>query len=116
MAGEWWKSGGRYFLPAGSGGGQLRLTMEEFFDKARNADILMYNSMIQYTPNKRALLEESPLFAEFKAFRNDRIYVLSAGYYMNVARIDEKFEETATIFQPDIFSAPGGLFYEKLPD
>jgi iron complex transport system substrate-binding protein len=116
MAGEWRKAGGRYFLPEGSGGGQLRLTMEEFFDKARSADILMYNSMIQYTPDKRALLEESPLFAEFKAFQNDRVYVLSAGYYMNVARIDDKFEEIASIFQPGLFSARGGLFYEKLPD
>jgi iron complex transport system substrate-binding protein len=116
MATEWLKAGGRYFLPEGSGDGQLRLTMEEFFDRARNADILMYNSMIKYTPDKRALLEESPLFAEFKAFQNDRIYVLSAGYYMNVARIDDKFEETASIFQPGIFSSSEGLFYEKLPD
>jgi iron complex transport system substrate-binding protein len=116
MAAEWRKAGGRYFLPEGSGGGQLRLTMEEFFDRARNADILMYNSMIQYTPDKRALLEENPLFAGFKALQNDNVYVLSAGYYMNVARIDDKFEETVSIFQPGLFSARGGLFYEKLPD
>lgn len=114
-AGEWRKAGGRYFLPEGSGGGQLRLTMEEFFDRARNADILIYSSMIKYTPNKRALLEENPLFAEFSAFKNDRIYVLADGYYMNVGRIDEKFEETAAIFQPEMFTG-GGLFFEKLPD
>jgi iron complex transport system substrate-binding protein len=116
MAGEWWKAGGRYFLPEGSGDGQLRLTMEEFFDKARNADILLSHSIPPYMPDTRALLEESPLFAEFKAFQNDRIYVLSAGYYMNVARIDNKFEETAAIFQPGLFKSDLGLFYEKLPD
>jgi iron complex transport system substrate-binding protein len=116
-AGEYWKAGGRYFLGEGTGGGTLRLTPEEFFDKARDADILMYNSMIQYTPDKKALLDESPLFAEFKSFKNDRIYVLARAYYMNGARIALKFEDTVAIFQPELFS-PGRrmIFYEKLPE
>jgi iron complex transport system substrate-binding protein len=112
---EWRNAGAGYFLDADTGGGSLRLTVEEFFDKARNADVLIYSSMIRYTPDKRALLEESPLFAEFKAFKNDRIYVFSDGYYMNSARPDVKFEETAAIFHPELFSG-GSLFYVKLPD
>jgi iron complex transport system substrate-binding protein len=112
---EWRRAGARYFLDEGTGSGSLRLTVEEFFDKARNAGILIYSSMIRYTPDKRALLAENPLFAEFTAFKNDRVYVLSDGYYMNSARPDVKFEETASIFHPELFSG-GGLFYVKLPD
>ncbi|MDR2796549.1 MAG: ABC transporter substrate-binding protein [Spirochaetaceae bacterium] len=116
---EYRKAGGRYFLEEGTGGGALRITPEEFFDKARDADILIYNSMIQYTPDKAALLAESPLFSLFKSFKNDQIYVLSFGYYMNSAKMDVKFEDTVSIFHPEL---PGlnGLknlsFYEKLPD
>jgi iron complex transport system substrate-binding protein len=117
VAREYRKAGGRYFLEEGTGGGALRLTPEEFFDKARGADILMYNSMILYTPDKKALLEESPLFAEFKSFKDDKIYVLARGYYMNGARIALKLEDAISIFQPELFSRDRRLtFYEKLPD
>lgn len=118
-AGEYWKAGGRYFLEEGTGGGSLRITPEEFFEKARDADILIYNSMIQYTPDKQALLVESPLFSLFKSFKNDQVYVLSAGYYMNASKTDVKFEDTVQIFQPALLDQ--GVerkltFYEKLPD
>jgi iron complex transport system substrate-binding protein len=105
-------------LEEGTGGGTLRITPEEFFIKARDADILIYNSMIQYTPDKTALLAESPLFSGFKSFRNGWIYVLASGYYMNGAKIDVKFEDTAAIFQPELFDTGSRLltFYEKLPD
>ncbi|MDR3356309.1 MAG: ABC transporter substrate-binding protein [Spirochaetaceae bacterium] len=116
---EYRKAGGRYFLEEGTGGGTLRITPEEFFDKARDADILIYNSMIRYTPDKAALLAESPLFSLFKAFKSDRVYVLSPGYYMNSAKIDVKFEDTLSVFRSALpgRDAHGKLtFYEKLPD
>ncbi|MDR2803568.1 MAG: ABC transporter substrate-binding protein, partial [Treponema sp.] len=115
---EYRKTGGRYFLEEGTGGGTLRITPEEFFIKAREADILIYNSMIQYTPDKTALLAESPLFSGFKSFKDDRIYVLASGYYMNGAKIDVKFEDTVSIFQPELFDNGNRrlTFYEKLPD
>jgi iron complex transport system substrate-binding protein len=119
---EYGKAGARYFLGEGTGGGTLRITPEEFFSKARDADILIYNSMIKYTPDKAALLTESSLFSLFKAFKNDKIYVLSSGYYMNSARIDVKFEDTVSIFHSGysgLLGLDGGrklVFYEKLPD
>lgn len=116
---EYRKAGGRYFLGEGTGGGTLRITPEEFFDKARDVDILIYNSMIQYTPDKAALLAESPLFSLFKSFKNDQIYVLSSGYYMNGAKMDVKFEDMVSILRPELFDQDGErqlTFYEKLPD
>jgi iron complex transport system substrate-binding protein len=116
---EYWKAGGRYFLDEGTGGGTMRITPEEFFEAARDADILIYNSMIQYTPDKQALLAESPLFSLFKSFKNDQVYVLSAGYYMNSSKTDIKFEDTVFIFQPGLLDQGGErklTFYEKLPN
>ncbi|MDR0663592.1 MAG: ABC transporter substrate-binding protein [Spirochaetaceae bacterium] len=118
-ASEYKRAGGRYFLEEGTGGGTLRITLEDFFSRARDADILIYNSMIKYTPDKTALLAESPLFSSFKAFKNDEIYVLSSGYYMNGARIDVKFEDTLSILHNGLPGQDGGRklsFYEKLPD
>ena len=116
---EYWKAGGRYFLGEDTGSGTLRITPEEFFDKARDADILIYNSMILYTPDKQALLAESPLFSLFKSFKNDQVYVLSAGYYMNSSKTDVKFEDTVRIFQPGLLDQGRErelTFFRKLPD
>jgi iron complex transport system substrate-binding protein len=112
------KAGARYFLEKGTGGGTLRITPEEFFNKARDADILIYNSMILYMPDKTALLEESSLFSQFKSFKNDKIYVLAAGYYMNSSKTDVKFEDMVFILQPELLDQGGErklTFYEKLP-
>jgi iron complex transport system substrate-binding protein len=98
------------------GKGSMQVNMEEFVQKGKDADILLYTSMILYTPDKQALLAESPLFAEFKAFKNDRVYVLSKGYYMNSAQVDVKFEDIAAILHPDLFPGRELTFYVKLPD
>jgi iron complex transport system substrate-binding protein len=99
-----------------SGKGSMRVNLEEFVQKGKDADILFYTSMISYVPDKQALLAESPLFAEFKAFKNDRVYVLSKGYYMNSAQVDVKFEDLVAILHPDLFPDRDLVFYVKLPD
>jgi iron complex transport system substrate-binding protein len=113
---EFERAGARYFLDAGSGGGTLRLTAEDFFAKARNADILMYVSLQSYTPNVNALLGDSPLFAEFKAVRDGRVYILAEGYYMNDAKPDIRFADRAAIFHPALFPERQLMFYERLAD
>jgi iron complex transport system substrate-binding protein len=113
---EFERAGARYFLDADSGGGTLRLTAEDFFAKARNADILMYVSLQSYTPNVNALLGDSPLFAEFKAVRDGRVYILADGYYMNDAKPDIRFADRAAIFHPALFPERQLTFYERLAD
>jgi iron complex transport system substrate-binding protein len=110
------KAGGRYFLKNLRGNVNMRISMEEFFTQAKDADILMYNSMINLTPDKKTLAEEVPLIAEFKSFKNDRIYVLSKGYYMNNGALDVKFEDVVAIFHPELFPGRVLTFYTLLPD
>jgi iron complex transport system substrate-binding protein len=116
VAVEYGKSGGRYYLKDIHETGTVRISIEEFISLAKEADILMYTSMILYTPDKKALLAENPLFAELKAFKNDRIYVQSKGYYMNGAALDVKIEDTAAIFHPELFPDRKLTFYTRLPD
>jgi iron complex transport system substrate-binding protein len=110
------RAGAIYYLQDLMSTGSTQITMEEFFDKGRNADILIYTSMILYCPDKQALLAEDPLFAEFKAFKNDQVYVLSKGYYMNSAAVDTKFEDVVSIFHPNLVPNHTLTFYERLPD
>jgi iron complex transport system substrate-binding protein len=98
------------------GKGSTRVNLEEFVQKGKDADILLYTSMISYLPDKQALFAESPLFAEFKAFKNDRVYVLSKGYFMNSAQVDVKFEDLTAILHPELFPERELTFYVKLPD
>ncbi|GMO38699.1 MAG: hypothetical protein Ta2F_15070 [Termitinemataceae bacterium] len=111
---EYKKAAGKYYISDLHSKGQVRIGMEEFVNKAIEADILMYSSMITYVPNKKALLNENPFFAELKAYKNDRIYVLSRGYYMNSAKIDEKFADIIAIFHPKLFPDRELIFYEQL--
>jgi iron complex transport system substrate-binding protein len=111
---EYKKAAGKYYISDLHNKGAVRIGMEEFVDKARDADILMYSSMITYVPNKKALLNENPFFAELKAYKNGNVYVLSRGYYMNSAKLDEKFADTIAIFHPELFPIRDLIFYEKL--
>ena len=98
------------------GTGSIRITMEEFVNRCKDADIIIHGSLPQYYPDKAALLAAEPLFAEFKAFKNDRIFSYADGYYMNAARIIEKFEDALHMFHPDRFPEHKLLMYRRLPD
>jgi len=110
------KAGGIYLLKELEGSGSVRITKEEFLNKCRNADILIYRSLPQYTPDKAFLLETEPLIAEFKAFNNGEIYILDQGYYMNNAKVVERFVDMMSIFHPELFPGHKLSLYRKLPD
>jgi iron complex transport system substrate-binding protein len=112
-------AGGSYVpadLEAPDGGGSVTIGMEEFLDKCRDADIVIYGSLPQYCPDKPFLLETEPLMAEFKAFKDDNIYIFDKGYYMNSAKAVEKFEDLVFMFHPDLVPGHELVMYQKLPD
>ena len=110
------KAGGIYILKDVEGYSSTRITKEEFLSKCRDADILIYGILSQYCPDKAFLLETEPLLAELKAFRNDKVYILDQGYYMNSAKVVEKFVDMVSIFHPDMFPGRELTLYRKLPD
>ncbi|MEG0898766.1 MAG: ABC transporter substrate-binding protein [Oscillospiraceae bacterium] len=110
------KIGGVYALKDLEGEDSIQINMEEFFAKAKDADILIYSSQEQYTPSKEALLALDPLMGELKAFKNDKIYVFDDEYYMNSAASDEKFEDYVAIIQPELLSGHTLKHYVKLAD
>ena len=78
-------SGGKY-LPKGplgdSSSSTLKLSMEDFFLKCENADILIYNSTISGEIEKKSdLVSKSKILKDMKAFKEGDIYCLSSDYY-----------------------------------
>jgi iron complex transport system substrate-binding protein len=108
------RAGGIYALKGLEGSGSVTITMEEFLNQCRDSDIIIYGSLPQYCPDKVFLLETEPLMAEFRAFKNDSIYIFQQGYYMNNAKVVEKFEDMVFLFHPELLSGHEMLFYQKL--
>ena len=112
---ELWDAGAVYFLDDLTSDGALQIGMEEFFDRARDADILIYTGMISYVPDMAALLEVDPLFGEMKAFQDGQIYIFAADYYMNSASKDVLFEDMVTICHPELMPRHELRLVVKLP-
>jgi iron complex transport system substrate-binding protein len=110
------RAGGVYALKGLEGSGSITITMEEFLKQCRDSDIIIYGSLPQYCPDKTFLLETEPLMAEFRAFKNNNIYIYDQGYYLNNAKVVEKFEDMVSIFHPELFPERELVMYRKLPD
>ena len=108
------RAGGIYAFAGIEGDGNMTITMEEFLDKAKDADILLYSSLIQYMPDKQTLLDTEPLLKEFKAVQEDQVWVLAKDFYMASAGLAEKFQDLVMILHPELKAAPELLHYEKL--
>ena len=75
-------AGGRYIFSGeetdgaeGAGGSSLTITMEEFYDKAKDADLLIYNSTIDAELTKLSeLTDKSPLLADFTAVKEKNVW------------------------------------------
>ena len=53
----------------------VTIQMESFYTQAKDADVLIYNSTVAGDlPDLNALLEKSPLFAEFRAVQNGNVW------------------------------------------
>ena len=109
-------SGGSYVMADGKVKGAVQIGMEEFFNRCKNADVLIYSSDRRYTPSKRALAAQEPLFREFKAFKTDRIYLYDKSYYLNSAELKGKIEDMVYILHPELMPGHRLRHYEKLPD
>jgi iron complex transport system substrate-binding protein len=113
---ELYRAGGLYVFRDLPGKAGISLGMEEFINLARDADVLIYTSLPAYCPDKRALLDVDPLLGELKAFKEDRVFILDKGYYMNSAGADEKFLDTVFMLHPELMGGYTLKNYQRLPD
>lgn len=113
------RSGGIYALDL-EGSGDVQISLEEFVDKARDADILIYSSLVDYTPDKVSLTEDAdygdPLLAEFRAYQNDEVFGYASDYYMSSAAVYEKFQDWIAMLHPELMEGYELKHFVRLPD
>ena len=106
------RAGAIYALKDLDGSGMVELGMEEFLEKCGDADILIYDTLSMYMWG--TLLDEDPSFAEFQAYQNQRVYTKDNNYYMNSAKIVEKFEDLLAICHPEMVENYVFTIYQPL--
>jgi iron complex transport system substrate-binding protein len=113
---ELYRAGGLYAFRNIPGKAGITLGMEEFITSARDAEALIYTTLPAYCPDKKALLDVEPLLGELRAFKEDRVFILDKGYYMNSAGADEKFLDTVFMLHPELLEGYTLKNYMRLPD
>ena len=96
-------AGGEYVfsdLDSGSAMSTVNMTMEAFYDGAKDADLLIYNSSIDaelYTVDE--LLAKSPLLADFKAVRDGAVWCTGKNLFqepMGLGKLIVEFHQVLT--------------------
>lgn len=110
-------AGGRY-VPAddksfeSSGMGTVNMQMEDFFAKAKDADIIIYNSTIEGSIlSVDDLTRTNPLFLQFRAVREGNVYCLDEGFFQKTTKMTEFITSLSGIIRG---SGDGGGIFRKL--
>lgn len=91
-------TGGRYIFPdlknTEGTGSSVRLTMEEFYNQAVNADYLIYNASIDSPITSiDDLLAKSDLFADFKAVKDGNVWCTGKQLYQATDIVGELIKD-----------------------
>ena len=106
------RMGAVYALKDLEGDGQVQLGMEEFLEKCGDADILIYDALPAHM--RGTLLDEDPLFAQCKAYQNQRVYTLDNSYDMNSAKVVERSKDLLAICHPELEEGHVLTMYQPL--
>lgn len=76
----------------------VNMQMEEFYIKAKDADIIIYNSTIEgEITGTEQLLGKSPLFSDFKAFREGHVYCTGQNMFQQTSECADMIKEFSCI-------------------
>ena len=94
-----------------------KISNEEFYSKAKDADILIYSSSVDYLKNPTidGIVAENPLFADLKAVKNGNVYAYAADWYETITETDKFVKNVAAILHPDTFPGYASTKLVKLP-
>jgi len=108
-------AGGDYvFADIGAGkGGTSTISLEEFYAKSKDADVLIYSSMLSFVPSIQAFLDQAPILDGIKSVSEDNVWAFTPEYFQMIHRRDDMIMDLAAIFYPDEFE-PEGL-YVRMP-
>ena len=95
-------AGGRYSFDGvvdEDGKTSVSMTMESFYEKARDADYIIYNASIDTTfKSVNDLIAKDPIFAEFKAVKEGKCYSTGSNMYQRTDVISNMIMDFHKVF------------------
>lgn len=80
----------------------MNMQMEDFYAQTKDADILIYNSTIEgELDSVDTLLVKSPLFADFKAVKEGKVYCTTANFFQETTGIASFIEDLHAVMTGD---------------
>ena len=98
-------AGGEYFLTADETSEEnalstMNMQMEDFYLAAKDADVIIYNStIVGDLKSVEELLSLSPIFADFKAVRDGRVYCTGKNFYQETTAITDFVEDVSVVLR-----------------
>lgn len=89
------------------------VSIEQFYDKGKDADVFVYSSSINYAPSLEYILEQTPSLADFKKVQEKDVWCFAEDYWQSMDKTDELICQLAAIFHPDIFDQSDITHYIK---
>ena len=78
----------------------MKITVEDFYLGAVDADVLIYNSTIEGEIDTiDELIEKSDILADFKAVKSGQVYCMSKGYFQQTSDVAEFIEDIHSILE-----------------
>jgi len=90
------------------------ISIEEFYNKAKDADILIYPSTPSYVGTLKTLAETTPLLKDMKAFKEEKVWAFQPWYYQSLDKADETIIDLAYIFHPSVYKNEKLRHYYKV--
>ncbi|MBP5325199.1 MAG: ABC transporter substrate-binding protein, partial [Pseudobutyrivibrio sp.] len=76
----------------------MKITMEDFYVEAVDADVLIYNSTIEgEIKSVDELIKKAEVLGDFKAVKSGNVYCLSKGYFQQSSDVAEFIEDVHII-------------------
>lgn len=93
------------------------LSMEEFYAGAKDADVFIYSSTVNYmaNPTIEGIVKDNPIFANIKAVKNGNVYAYAADWWETIPETDLFIKSVAAVFHPDAFKGYTPAKLVKLP-
>ncbi len=80
----------------------MKITMEDFYLQAADADVLIYNSTIEgELSSVNELIAKADILTDFSAVKNGQVYCLEKGYFQQSADVAEFIEDVHYILSEE---------------
>jgi iron complex transport system substrate-binding protein len=109
-------AGGDYLFKDNKGTGSSTITLEEYYARAREADVFISDSMPNYGIDSIAkLTEQEQVLADLPTIKAGKVWCYQPWYYQSLDKTDEIIMDLAAIFHPDLFAGTQLKQFMKLP-